>query len=239
MKSKFRILSLSPMLLLTVAANPASGQGTTFFQHSGYANPTNEGFNFSGLGGGAQVGAVTNDLGQNAWFIAPTSSFIPWYSQSMTSQEQSQALGSDTLVNLSLRLVGSAYANIDYSTGLKSFQMEVYNGSGNDLWVQIQYSKYLLVNSASAYNNFQIIYDPALDAANLLVNGVARITGVAGFSGTPGPANLFLDVNSGQANWSLASMGVTPEPSSTLLVFLGGGVLIYVCQRNRRSARVK
>jgi hypothetical protein len=240
MTTKLNIVSLFTSLYFVATVNLANGQGTLLFQHAGYNDPVNEGFYFTGVQAGAQVGAVTNDLGKNAWFMEPSSQWVQYYARAFTTQEQALVGNNSSMASATLRLVGLSYANLIYTPpsnngfSSESFQIAIHNNATTNLEVQIGLSAYYLINSASTYNNFQLVYDPQMDSANLWVNGILAIGGITGQTGTLSSGGLFWDVTSGQANWSLVSVAVVPEPSSMTIILLGSGVLAYVVKRKHR-----
>ena len=109
MKTKFKIPSLLAALFLAVMVDSAHGQGTVIIQHSGYANPTNEGFTI--LGGGPIGIPVTNDFGMNAWSVATTR-----YGYFLTPQEESQITTDNWTLSATFRMInntGVAYIACD------------------------------------------------------------------------------------------------------------------------------
>ena len=222
----------------------AYGQGTIIAQHSGANDPTTEGFGSYGTG---QAGGVINDLGYNAWVT-------PWAYRS--SRGYGASINNIADVNWILSVtVRIATTNTDpgifsaiVDTGASSsplFSLQFGSDSSGNPIVEtggsngIQYN-YTLTDAGSTYNNYQLVYDAGTETANLWVNGTEELSGIAGRFGPTsasfgwGGNSSYQTSGTSQANWSLVSLEITPEPSAISLLFLGGVFLIYV--RNRKAA---
>ena len=83
MKSCSQLFAMS---FLALALESAHGQGTIIPLHSGYNDPATEGFSLSLAS--ASVGAVTNDLGMDAWTTAvPANGLYATYTKKLAPQQ--------------------------------------------------------------------------------------------------------------------------------------------------------
>lgn len=240
MKIHINIASLATAFLV-LAIEQAAGQGTIILQHSGATDPTTEGFSFSGQRG--LSGPVINNLGMNAWITATSAGDGPaYYTQILTPQQQAELAGASWDLSVTLRVVQSpdpVDTRVAFDLGSMAYWLSFSVNANGDPVV----GPYTLTGAGSTYNNYQLIYDASTETASLWVNNVEVNSDQPGFAYNY-PAQLsWGEENQGgpyQANWSLVSLEITPEPSAISLLFLGGGVLIYVRIRNKkRSAPAK
>jgi len=237
MKTHSYIFSLIATFVI-LATRLAHAQGVIIAQHSGFNNPTGEGFVQSGFGSSHATG-ITNDLGANAW-ITPVSNSAIFYTGSI-----SNISGLNWILSVNDRIatantsLGTFYVNI--TTGSSSFYFSFgSDGNGNQL-VSIGGTNFTL-NGGSVYNNYQLIYSSGTDTASFWINGIEDISGIAAQTEF-GSSLAFLEWGGGyqspanfQANWNLVSLSIVPEPSAMSLISLGTGVLIYVRTRNKRHS---
>jgi hypothetical protein len=234
MKSHLEKLILGASLFVS-AFSLAFGQGTLIIQHFGDTDPTTEGFT---LGGGStgQVGGITNDLGFNAWSTTVANSSVSYYCsiENLT--------GLDWELTGTIRIVSSntipGVFNLYLSTGLEQFEVKIgSDANGNPIVAALGSSLspvYVLNNAGSTYNTYQLLYDAASDTADLYINGVEQMEDIVGdtyFEFPPQPQLSWGGGNQGptsQANWNMVSLEIVPEPLAIFLLFLGGGVFIYV-----------
>lgn len=229
MKSHFRLLVMS---IFVAALNSAAGQGTMITLHSGYNDPTSEGFNL-GLAS-TSVGPVTNDLGMNAWTTAvPTNGLYALYSEGLSANQTALLSGQNWVLSLNLRVVGvdtSGRTWVNFGSGSDEFSISFGAGTNGDPFVQIGHQSYTLNGVGSTYNNYQLVYDATSDMADLYIDGVDRISDVTHTSLLESAGALYFgsgtQAGPAQANWNLISLNV-PEPSSAAVLLLGGGALFY------------
>ena len=100
-------------------------------------------------------------------------------------------------------------------------------------------TRYTLNGGGSGYHNYQLRYDGGVGLATLWIDGTERLTGLTATIGG-GPQNF--SWGGGQnpygtlaANWSEASFTIVPEPSSLVLLGLGGSFLFTRLARKSRS----
>ncbi|HEY1718019.1 MAG TPA: hypothetical protein VGH42_06955 [Verrucomicrobiae bacterium] len=234
MKTQSYYLTIIIMFLAIISAD---SQGI-IIQHSGDNNPINEGF--TGPSPSALFGPVTGDLGMNAWMIHTTNSAPAYYSQTLTSQQQSETTGANWSLSTTVRLIQSSGAiGVEFIAGSEGgFFLDFGINSNGDPTVQTGNSSpvFTLTGAGSTYNNYELVYSDATDTASLWVNGIQElndITGDVGYASSGwGLTWGEFQGSSSQANWNLVSLSV-PEPSAISLLFLGNGVLIYVRTRKR------
>jgi PEP-CTERM motif len=235
MKTKNKI-SVFVALAITFIAH---GQGV-IIQHSGATDPTTEGFGLN-MGAGS-VGPLNNDQGVNAWVTAiPSGSSTLEYTESLTSQQETEVVGQDWTMSAILRVVqsSSTLGNIfvGFSTGAQTFDLEFGSESNGDPFVRASTTPvFILSGAGSTYNGYQLIYNATTGMADLWVNGIEKISDITGTQSSQAAGLAWGIAQSGaspfQANWNLVSLSV-PEPSTIFLFFLGSGVLFYV-RRNRK-----
>jgi len=235
MKSHLEKLILGASLFVS-AFSLAFGQGTLIIQHFGDTDPTTEGFT---LGGGStgQVGGITNDLGFNAWSTTVANSSVSYYSsiEDLTGLNW-ELTGTLRIIN-SPNQQGGGF-DIDLMTSSEQYELVFGSIANGDPYVIAVGSStspvYVLNNAGSTYNTYQLLYDAASDSADLYINGVEQMEDIVGdtyFEFPPQPQLSWGGGNQGstsQANWNMVSLEIVPEPLAIFLLFLGGGVFIYV-----------
>jgi hypothetical protein len=217
---------------------------TIILEHSGANDPTTEGFGSAGTG---QAGGVINDLGYNAWVT-------PWAYRSSRGYGDSinNIADVDWILSVTVRIAatntdpGIFSASVDTGASSSPFFGLHFgsDSSGNPIVATggasgIQYN-YTLTDAGSTYNNYQLVYDAGTETANLWVNGTEELSGIAGRFGSTsasfgwGGNSSYQTSGTSQANWSLVSLEITPEPSTGCLILFGGGVIIYVRRNYKR-----
>lgn len=232
------VISLTAAFLVA-AISPSYGQGTVLFQHSGATDPTNEGFSFNGASG---VGPAIGDLGVDAWSIGGG---IAYYTRGIASQEQSLITVNDWTLSITLRVVNSTGPNgstfIRFATGTAEFGLGFGLGPNGDPLIRAYGNgvTYALVGGGPGYHNYQLKYHALSSMANLWVDGIERLNGIAAFGQSQ---QAVFEWGAGQspdyatANWNRVSLTVIPEPSSLALCF-SGGLLLLAYEFHRRPTR--
>ena len=234
-------MKLHPILfglaLFLTASQLAAGQGTFIVGHSGSANPTNEGFSLLSSGS-PSLAPIMNDLGYNAWSITNRSGAdIAEYYQTLTPQQAAE-LSADWTLSLTLRVGGPidpAHSGIlaDFHTGSEYFLLYFGSLSNGDPAVNFQSTQYVLNGAGSGYHNYELKYDTATELATLWSDGSPWVTGIQG-AASPNSASLYWGIgqrnssSSYYANWNEVELLAVPEPSSAVVLLIGGGVLFYV-----------
>jgi hypothetical protein len=235
MKTHSTILLLVA-IVLTFIARIVHGQGTIIAQHSGFTNPTNEGFGLYTHYASPPVGGIANDMGYSAW-ITPNWDWGIMYSNKIGNISSANWTLSVTVRVLPTETVPEIFfANVD--TGSSQYGLGFGSDINGDQIVSIGSTNFTLYGS-STYNNYQLVYSSGTQTASLWIDGTEELSGIAAQPGSS-PATLewgesaFQALNQ-QANWNLVSLMVTPEPSAWSLILLGGGILIYVRRVFRRE----
>lgn len=224
----------------------SSGQGIIAY-HSEYQNPLSEGWNWdfrSGFGS-PQFAAITNDAGHNAWQISLASSGGA-YSKTINSIPAKSWLLSANLKVLShgADSIGSPFT-ISVTTGSVCYGLYFGANSNGDQVFFVMSGFYIspqvILNGGEKYNNFQLAYNYPANQATMSVNGVEQFAQIPGAALVRQPSLSWGGANqlqnAYQANWNLVSLQVIPEPSSALVVLLGGAVLAsgLKCKAQRQN----
>ena len=229
------------MVLVFSAARWSYGQGTLLAGHFGTNNPTTEGYTLSS-GGTPSLSPVT-DLGMDAWSIGlNTDVDLAGYEKQFNAQEQMLLGSGGWELSLTLRILepfrarnGGTFAI--FYTGTQYFFLTFGAQSDGDPALRLQGISYFLDEVGSAYHTYQLRNDAASGITSFWVDGAQFLSEVAG---TTHPNAASFAWGGGQrpggstyANWSEASLSVIPEPSSILLLSLGGLVLAASHTRTR------
>ena len=226
--------------LLALSTGLAGGQ-EIIAQHSGYNNPLNEGWSYYSIGQGGTVGGVTNNLGYNAWFISPIGDSGYDYSLSTLT-------GLSWDLTITIRIVTPNVPTGRFAatlfTGSEDFELYFGSLANGDPEVQVgggsYYSPLTLNGAGSTYNTYQLEYDASSDTASLWADGVELEGGIVGYDTTSFPPELgweggWQGSGSIQANWSLVSLEIIPEPSSLALLGLGGISAALILRKGKRN----
>ena len=230
MKKRINLELLRIGVFVVATAALARGQGSFVALHSGAANPTSEGFAVASSFGTPQLGPAYNDLGFDAWSTRFSASGIN-YRHSLPSLS-----GLSWMLSVNIRVVEDSLAQPVFSAGVDSGQyvFGLYFGSAanGDPTVVVSGASLspvlVLQGAGSTYHNYQLAYDAGLGAAELWVDGVERlghIAGAQGYSPLVDFGSVYQNPAALQANWNVVSVEIIPEPSSMVLVILGGVLL--------------
>ncbi len=167
---------------------------TLLFSHEGAANPTTEGWTFSGT---VQTGAITDDLGSgvDAWKVYEQGgSNSGTYNKTLTTNQLSEALQIGWTLDATIRfvppdpLVATSLGNnawctllIDEGVTGKRDLYGLYFGndlSGNTL-VRL-YATGATYTLDPGYHDYRISWDPATQLASFFIDGVLRASDYAG-----------------------------------------------------------
>jgi hypothetical protein len=235
-------------LAALIVSLPTERAGADFaFSHTGSTDPTTEGFSQHQINSASTFGPIANDLGRAAWSIAGTgTSSQGWYQTGAFSAGQLADIAAQGFVlTFEARVVqglAQAYDSVEHVTigGAVvelSRRYDVFLGldSNGDTVVVLPTSvsittggqismpgpSYTLTGSGSSYHNYQLVYDPGTELADLYVDGILRLEDYAGHSSFVHNRGLLWGAHSGgQANFSFVELASIPEPSAFLYLGL-------------------
>ena len=221
---------------LATAAGVSSSiaQNPTVYHHYGAANPTSEGWTLQTYLGPVQTGAVSNDMGRNAWMTGVSHSL---YGYSPRVTESLAGLSWTLSVNLRVVTPNTRLGVFDMSLATSSRTFGLKFGSdadGNQIVAADSQTPFVLAGGSS-YADYQLVYSAQTGTANLWANGSLLSSGIMGVPS--GQDSFFFwrggdqGFNSHLANWNLVSLEIIPEPSSLSLLWLGSSVLFCLCCR--------
>jgi hypothetical protein len=262
------IIAIANIVLIT-ALSPNASTASVIASHSGSTDPTSpvEGWAtvLSGGGVGVMVGPVTGDT-MPAWFVDDTSTGAAlFYQRIPTSQQVSDATTDGWILSATIRVPSSGRPQeshspfLDFSDGTTLWTMG-FDVIGGNTVVQLITGYSNLGNSAqasigpthtvmgtSAYNTFELRFDPLTLTADLFVNGTEQISNYGGTlvsifgpSGVPPRiawgAGSSLDLGRGHFNAvtfsTRSAVAAVPEAKSLLIWFGLVAVSIAVCRRS-------
>lgn len=237
---------LSSVAVFCWLAMAASAQSQVLAQHSGAVNPATEGFALLSYGS-PQLGPVINDVGVNAWSIRMLHSDAAHYTRTLSPGQYDQLAGADWQLTYTLRILQApAIPSYDISssfyTGKQMFSLYFGAAPNGDPIVQVRENSLLLSpaitlsGAGATYNTFSIKYQAASDSADLWVNGTEVYSDMkaAPFIGSQATLKWsgYQHGSDVEANWSLVSLAIVPEPSVASLTLLG--ILAAFCRRSRQ-----
>lgn len=234
---KWFVLLSSALALLSVPA--VAG---LIIQHSGSTDPTTEGFSlFSG-----NSSAVPSDIGGvPAWHLdggRDTTQMSYHFSGTDTSNLSGDWLITANFRNLSTDTGSTTGPWVTFMLNNVRFDIGLYSdGNGNQVLqangFQSQGPTYSIQGLGANFALLQVAYNSTTHTANYYVNGNLAISGYAGGS------NYFYDglvFGADNGNFNLVKLETgglpetsTPEPSSAVLIGLGGLALAGFSRRRR------
>jgi hypothetical protein len=228
---------------MALVAIPTSifAQGV-LYQHLGANDPLTEGFALDTSGTGGTTAPVPNDGGVAAWATQVSAGGTLWFAGQLDS---ATVVPSDWVLSVNMRVLQSGPVFENSFVGVRTTSY-IYN-----LWFATQPDGdpvvragafatgpvFVLNGAGPGYHEYQLRYSHAAGSAELWVDGVMRISGIAS-SGLSGISEL--EWGEGQAgpshaNWNTVSFQVVPEPSSFGLLLLGFPLLAARCRRKSVS----
>jgi hypothetical protein len=237
--------------------------------HQGDTDPLTEGFTTISANTPSTFGPISNDMGLAAWRITGGDRSSQFgYTSGMLSASQKADIAAQgftlTMVARVLQLQAPAYDGInhiviggaDLDTGARRFEVDLGINMNGDTVVVLPTSvdaggpggsirtpgpSFTLTGSGSSYHDYELVYDPTTQLADLFVDGVDRIQGYAGHTSFVGDRGLVWGAFSGgQGNFNLVQVDSStsvPEPRSVALVVVGVGFVGATRLRRTRKAR--
>ena len=172
-------------VLIRIATVPAHSQSTIICQHSGFTDPTAEGFSLS-TSGSPSLTPVMADFGHNAWSIGLNSGAdVAQYSRRLSPQEQAEAGANGWIMSLTLRIVppfsSPTYGVFaDFYTGDKYIYVQFGADNTGSPVVRLGETSYTVTGGDSGYHNYELMYSPQTENASLWVDG-SYLAETAGF----------------------------------------------------------
>ncbi len=245
------VLCLGVACAVTQVAGEA--RASIVASHSGSADPTTEGWTANPFGGGVPVGPIV-DEGTPAWFVDDTNSTAGYfYRRNVTALEVVDAATIGWTLTTTLRVPSSERAGLSaspfvaYSDGVKIWHMgfDVVAGatvvqlvstfSPDPVNSTTNGPRYML-SGPSAYNTFELRFDPGSATADLFIDGVERISDHAGWVQSDIPsvnwgAGSSTDIGLGHFNavsFTIAPVVAVPEAGAIWIWGLGTA-MVSIC----------
>ncbi len=243
-KSKCLLLSTLCFVVSVVGSAPAA----YVFTHSGSNDPASEGWTVLGPGSNVTAGPVTNDLGTglNAWNVNdPTTGggSTLQYQMFPTNSQATQALNFGWQMDIRLRVVNTpdapdASISVEYFDGLARFGLEIGSTANGDPTVDffLTNSSFTFTGGGSGYHLYSVRYNPGTSTAALYIDGIQRLTNVAGSATGAAPEIAWGargSATAGNGNYNLVQLTIVPEPSTW--AFSLAGVVPLVALRGWRK----
>lgn len=246
------------VLLIALRAAPLSAE--IIFEHTGNADPVTEGWTVFDAGGGGQlVGPLTNDAGSglDAWSIRDTSTALfstLSYNQTPTPAQLSQASTLGWSYSITIRIpnasdLAAASPFASYRDGSRNWQVGfgseadgdpivlLFDGGGSH--PNFTGPSYTLQGAGSTYHEYDLVFNPVADTADLFIDGVERISNFPGYAlaATTFGFGNGSSADTGQGNFNSVQFLVVPEPASALL--FGLGIVVTGVFGNRRHRKIR
>ena len=251
--------TMVPMVMLAVAAAVLSGAvaerslGDIIIQHDGDSDPVDEGW-IHDARPNCTVGPVTDDLGlgDNAWFTADNSTVtgsVGRYYHLLTEQQGAAARDLGWSATVRVRVTETSddpYGAVVFylNDGLRNWILNFGSDGSDNQLVRAQTAVGYppgginYTNSSGGYHLYEIVYDPQLATADILIDGVERISDWAGYAQANELVVRFgsaASLDAGRGNWSQVRFDIVPEPATVGLVLFGGLILL---RQNKRKKSV-
>ena len=221
--------------------------GTQIASHAGSNDPETEGWTKYRSFTNVATFPVVNDLGSgiNAWAVDDNGNLDGFYGRDFTSQQITDAFADGWKMSTSLRVVdfrqfesGGSAIDVQLSIPFRVFGLRFGHESDGSPLVIVQGEPGVLDldDLDSGYHLYELVYNPLSDKASFYVDGVLRLSDIAGGTGLADPeANLLFGTRlangegdgQGQGNYSsvlftiISEPSAVPEPSTFALAALG------------------
>ncbi len=242
--------------ILAASIIAVSSHASIYMQHSGATDPLSEGWEIYGTPQGDITVGTINDNGTQAWFIDDNSTLrnsIYPYVHYLDSADVADAISDGWFMNLTLRVVDvsdavdpSIAARVAYNN--TSFILNFGSQADGDPIVRLGVgtsNEYVLEGTGGGYHDYSLVYDPTQNSADLFVDGTEVLSDYTGeFQNIPSRIDWggISSFDTGHGNYSSVAFAI-PEPSSALLVGMGGILLTrgrkYKTQLKRSLFRLR
>lgn len=236
MKTKFL---LSIVIILTLSG-AVSAHGQVIIRHSGANDPLTEGFSIQNPPGEVELGQVFDNQGRDAWSIRDDrifdSTFYRYHLQPEDAAPLANAPG--WIMSATMRFVEPGAARLFFTTGSKSFAFEIYlDGTGDIRLTERQVPLYTFENGGTGYHEFSLMYDALDEMLTFWIDGIVRVSNVAGSNTSLPPELRFGNVGpQSHTHWNEVSLAIVPEPATAaLLSGLGALLVVGVFRRRQRK----
>jgi hypothetical protein len=217
-------------------AAPLGLTGTTLCEHNGAADPATECW-VPLEGPGVDAFPVVNDMGHDAWatddnvpaFNPPIDNHLH-YRFFLTPADISAALTSGWTLSVLLRVVDvpddvdfAVYSGVTF--GNLAFTLKFGAQADGDPIVSLHdLPPIALEGAGGGYHLYQMRYDPASASADLLVDGVERLSDYTGWTDDVLTPNVGWGAGggpgTGQGNFAHVKFEIVPEPATGVITCL-------------------
>ena len=175
--------------LLGMALWCSVGFADTVALHQDAANPLTEGW--SVFRGPVNTGPINSDVGgYNAWKVEDTGgSQEGGYEVALTTQQLTDAAGEGWTLRVRLRIIDNNQPVNDaviagINLGSSGFILNFGATNGTPIVSLIGGPSATLTGYDNGYHLYELVYDPAVGSADVLVDGVEQISNFTGWNGT-------------------------------------------------------
>lgn len=217
--------------------------GDVVILHNGNTDPTSQGWVDSG---GSQTASPVTEMGVDAWSVDDSSTAggsFKAYLHQLSNAQISQAMSQGWTLSTRVRVV-DVDDTVDFSVSA-NFNADTINygfafGSqaDGDPIVMLPTSfdglvpdglAFALEGSGGGYHQYDLVFDPDSNTADLFVDGIERISDYGGYTFVSGEERISWGAQQsnsiGHGNFNSVVFSVVPEPSAVLLVLTASMVI--------------